>query len=136
MKRYLCILICFAAAILVGSCQKGWETEIELGVNNTRINIPWAKAQDTYDFVFPVYSNRSWTIKQVAGGDWLTIGKSKGEGREYIPMQTMPNILSTPRAVRVEVSAGKKTIPVYIVISSEALAATEIEDALLDSYLF
>lgn len=135
MKRYL-VLLSFIALAMLSGCQKKWETEIELGVNNTRINIPWANAQDNYDFTFPVYSNGDWTIRHAEGGDWLSLGMESGSGTKYVPVHTLPNILTNPRVVRVEVKGSGKTIQVYFVISSETVKAEDIDDALLDSYLY
>jgi len=136
MKKYICIIALFVMAFATG-CQEKFETSIELGVNNTRVNIPWSKVESgSYSFVFPVYSNGDWTIRQVEGGEWLTIGQSKGHGTEYVSMEAAMNILANPRVIKVEVKGGKKTIPVYFVIASETVKPEDIEDALLDAYLY
>lgn len=132
MKKYLAI---FAALLAFSSCYKPFESTIDLAVNDTRINLTWAQAQDLLEFVIPVYSTGSWKVGIVAGGDWLEIDRSAGKGREYIHCKASPNTLDIPRAVRLEVSNGKKTIPVYVVTSSEQQAAADLEDAELDRYL-
>ena len=136
MKKLIGIIAIAALALFAG-CQEKFETSIELGVNNTRVNIPWSKIeQGSYSFTFPIYSNGDWTIKVVEGGEWLTLGQSKGHGTEYVPMEAATNILANPRAVKVEVKGGKKTIHVYFVEASETVKPEDIEDALLDAYLY
>lgn len=132
MKKYLAI---FAALLAFSSCYKPYQSTIDLAVNDTRINLTWAQAQDQLEFVIPVYSTGSWTVGIVAGGDWLSIDRSSGKGLEYIHCIARPNTLDVPRAVRIEISNGKKTIPVYVVTSSEQRSAADLEDAELDRYL-
>ncbi|MBP5374195.1 MAG: BACON domain-containing protein [Bacteroidales bacterium] len=132
MKR---IILFVLASCLVLGCSRPFSTSIDLGVNNTRINIPWADAQRSFDFTFPVYSSGSWDAQIVAGGDWLRISGASGTGTGYIHCTSQPNLSGVPRAVIMEVRGQGKIIPVYIVISSADLAATELEDADLDNYL-
>lgn len=132
MKR---IIILIFASCLALCCNKPFQTSIDLGVNDTRINIPWSSAQSSFDFTFPVYSSGSWTAEIVAGGDWLSISGASGSGTGYIYCTSHPNLTGVPRAVIMEVKGGGKVIPVYIVISSQDLAASELEDADLDNYL-
>ena len=132
MKRIIVLL--FVACMAFG-CYKPYETTIELGVNNTRVNIPWADAQSAFNFTFPVYSSGSWEAEIVAGGDWLTISNASGTGTGYIYCTSQANVSGVPRAVIMEVRGASKTIPVYIVISSSDLAAAELDDADLANYL-
>ncbi|MBO4446594.1 MAG: BACON domain-containing protein [Bacteroidales bacterium] len=132
MKHYIAII---SAILVLCSCQKPFESTIDLAVNDTRVNISWAQAQDRLEFTFPVYSTGSWTANIVAGGDWLTIDRNSGTGRQYIHCTAQPNTVNIVRAVRMEVSNGKKTIPVYFVVSSSELSAADLEDAELDRYL-
>ena len=132
MKRILMILCALCAIV---SCDKTFETSIDLGVNDTRINIPWANAQNTLEFSFPVYSNGSWSAELVAGGDWLRISDASGEGSGCIHCTSTPNLTGVPRAVKMEVTGSGKTIPVFFVISSQDVAASDLEDADLVNYL-
>ena len=132
MKKYLAL---FAAMLALSACYKPYESTIDLAVNDTRINLTWAQAQDQLEFVIPVYSTGSWSIGIVAGGDWLSIDRKGGSGREYVHCVARPNTLDVPRAVRLEVSNGKKTIPVYVVTSTADQAAADLDDAELDRYL-
>lgn len=133
MRKYIAIFILALATAV--SCQKPWSTSITLGVNNTRINIPWKQAQEQLDFTFPVYSNGEWSAQIVAGGDWLTISDNNGTGTGYIKCSSAPNTTGTVRAVLMEVKGSGKTIPVYFVISSQVLSAADLDDADLDNYL-
>ena len=132
MKRIAALLL---VALVAFGCYKPYETSIELGVNNTRINIPWADAQSSFTFTFPVYSSGSWEAEIVAGGDWLTISNASGTGTGYIVCTSQANTSGVPRAVIMEVRGSSKTIPVYIVISSSDLAAADLDDADLVNYL-
>lgn len=133
MKRYILFaaisLLCFCG------CQKKWTSTVDLGVNNTRIDISWSQAQEQFDFVFPVYSTGAWTAEIVAGGDWLTLDRNSGTGTGYIHCSCLPNTINQVRAVKMEVSGSGKTITVYFVVSSSSLAASDLADADLDNYL-
>lgn len=134
MKKLIFAFVFALAAIC--SCSKPFESSIELGVNDTRIHIKYADIKDKpMEFVIPVYSTGSWNCRIVAGGDWLSIDRSSGKGREYIHCFAAPNTLDTVRAVRIEISNGNKTIPVYVIVSSSSLSAADIPDADLDNYL-
>jgi len=134
MKKILLAAV-FALAALY-SCSKPFESSIELGVNDTRIHIKYSDIKEkAMEFVIPVYSTGSWTCKIVAGGDWLSLDRKEGEGRGYIHCFAAPNTLDIVRAVRIEISNGNKTIPVYVVVSSSTLSAADIPDADLDNYL-
>ena len=132
MKKYLAL---FAALLALSACYKPYESTIELAVNDTRINLTWAQAQDKLEFVIPVYAKGSWTIGIVAGGDWLSLDRNGGTGTGYVHCIARPNTLDVPRAVRLEVSNGKKTIPIYVVTSTAEQAAADLDDAELDRYL-
>lgn len=135
MKRLVLFLLIASAALLAGCSKSQFKTSIELGVNDTRINIPWAQAKEDLEFSIAVYSNGNWTSSVVAGGEWLTISQTSGKGTGYIHCTALANLSGTPRAVRVEITNGNKTIPVYVVTSSETLAAADLDDADLDNYL-
>ena len=132
MKRIIPIIL---AAFMAFGCYKPYETSIELGVNNTRVNIPWSDAQSSFTFTFPVYSSGKWEAEIVAGGDWLTISDASGTGTGYIVCTSQANVAGVPRAVLMEVRGSSKTIPVYIVISSSDRAAADLDDADLVNYL-
>ncbi|MBQ7268402.1 MAG: BACON domain-containing protein [Bacteroidales bacterium] len=133
MKKYIALI---AALFALVSCYKPYVSKVDLGVNDTRVNITWTQVKEQpLDFVFPVYSTGAWTARIVAGGDWLTIDRTSGEGNQYIKCNAQTNTLDIVRAVRMEVSNGKKTIPVYFVVSSSTLSAADIADAELDNYL-
>ena len=133
MKKTIALI---AALFALVSCYKPFVSKVDLGVNDTRYNITWAQVKDSpLDFYFPVYSTGSWTVRIVAGGDWLTLDRTSGERNQYIKCQAQTNTLDIVRAVRVEVSNGSKTIPVYFVVSSSTLNAADIQDAELDKYL-
>lgn len=132
MKKLIFVILAVCGLL---SCSKTFKSSVDLGVNNTRINIPWANAQETFEFTFPVYSNGSWEADIVAGGDWLRIEENSGNGNGCIYCTSQPNVAGVPRAVRMEISGSGKTIPVYFVISSADISAAELEDADLDNYL-
>lgn len=132
MKKFM-ILLC--AAFLVSACYKPYSTSIDLGVNNTRIDIPWSDAQATFNFTFPVYSAGAWSAEIVAGGDWLSLSDNSGTGTGYIKCTSRPNTAGVPRAVKMLVSGSGKEIPVYIVVSSQEVSAADLEDAELNQYL-
>lgn len=134
MKKIFISLI-FAAMTLLCGCSGKYESTIDLAVNNSRINISWSQAQEDLDFVMPVYAKGSWTIRVVAGGEWLTLDREKGEGNQYVGCKASANATGVPRAVRLEVSNSHKTIPVYVVTSSSVLSAANLADADLDNYL-
>lgn len=133
MKKTIALI---AALFALVSCYKPYVSKVDLAVNDTRYNITWAQVKEApLDFFFPVYSTGSWTVRIVAGGDWLTLDRTSGQNNQYIQCQAQTNTLDIVRAVRVEVSNGSKTIPVYFVVSSSTLNAADIQDAELDKYL-
>ena len=133
MKRLF--LYITAALLCLCSCNKEWTSAVDLGVNNTRINISWSQAQEQFDFIFPVYSTGEWTAEIVAGGDWLTISDNSGKGTGYIKCSCQPNTVDRLRAVKMEVAGSGKVIPVYFVVSSSSITAADLADADLDNYL-
>lgn len=135
MKRTVILAILAVAALFAGCSKQQFRSPVEFGVNDTRINIPWAQAQEDLEFTIPVYSTGKWTSEIVAGGEWLTIDRNSGNGTEYIHCMALANLSGVPRAVKVEISNGKKTIPIYVVTSSAELAAVDLADADLDNYL-
>lgn len=135
MKRAIIFLIVASAALMAACSKSQFKSSIELGVNDTRINIPWSQAKEDLEFTIPVYSNGSWTSSIVAGGEWLSIDRTTGKGTGYIHCKALANMSGYPRAVRLEISNGKKNLPVYVVSSSETLAAADLDDADLDNYL-
>ena len=134
-KSILTIIAAIATVLAARSCSDVFSSSIELGVNDTRINIPWSQSQSDLEFVIPVYSTGSWKCRIAAGGEWLTLDRSGGSGRGYIHCNAVANLTDIPRVVCVEIYNDNLRIPVYVVSSCSTYAASDLDDADLDNYL-
>lgn len=135
MRKYITILLLALSAQLLTGCYKTFVSSVDLGVNDKRINITWAQAQSQLDFTYPVYSTTDWTIRIIAGGDWLTLDRDGGSGRQYVHCTASANTTGRPRAVKLEIAGAGKTIITYIVTSSADIKSSDLDDADLDNYL-
>jgi hypothetical protein len=134
-KIYFVIFIAFSASML-SACTEKFISEIELAVNDTRINISWRQAQNQLDFVYPIYSTGTWTIDIVAGGDWLSIDRNSGSGTQYVNCTATANTTDRPRVVKLEIKGAGKTIYTYVVTSSQDISAADLDNADLHNYLY
>lgn len=134
-KIYFAIFMAFFA-LMLSACNEKFISEVELGVNDTRINISWKQAQNQFDFVYPIYSTSTWTIDIVAGADWLSIDRNSGSGTQYVNCTATANTTDRPRVVKLEIKGAGKTIYTYVVTSSQDISAADLDDADLHNYLY
>lgn len=109
MKKWT---ICLLAMLLTAaSCQKPYETKIELGVNHEEILLP--SFEEGHCFI-TVYSNSSWTIGMDGAVDWITLGQNAGEGIEYVRLDYGENLTGDSRSATVIVRGSGKECRIVV----------------------
>lgn len=113
MKKILCMLFLAAAVLLPAavSCSKTFETEVELGMEQDKLNLPSFEAG--YFYVH-IYSSTSWKI-QVEDESWLHCEKTSGKGSAYPKFTYDENTADVDRETYITVSSKKKTCRVLVV---------------------
>ncbi len=115
MRKTLSAILTLLSVIAVLSCQKPYETGVELAVNNEKIEIPSSAAGHCYVTVF---SNRDWTIALESEDTWASLDASRGSGIGYVRMDYTENLSGAPRSLEVVVRGGEKVCRIVVTQSA------------------
>ncbi len=115
MRKTLCVILTLLSVIAALSCQKPYETGIELAVNNEKIEIPSSAGGHCY---ITVFSNRDWTIALEPAETWATLETSHGSGIGYVRMDYSENLSGSPRSLDVVVRGGEKACRIVVTQSA------------------
>lgn len=122
-----CLIFTMIVSMFAGlcACEEKWESQIELGVNDTRLNI--TQYLDPGYFILPVYSNRRWQLEIVVGAEWLTADCTSGQGTQYVRFDYDANNAEEARVAELMLTGGRQ-IKVFVVQSGSSQAADDIDD--------
>jgi hypothetical protein len=93
-------------------------TGATLSINKPVINAPAAAGTSTV----AVTSNAAWTVAVSAGATWCTTSPASAEGNGLLQVNIAENLIMTPRAATVTLSAGALTKTVAVMQSAAGLA--------------
>ena len=69
-----------AALVLLSSCEKAYQSTLDLAVDSTELKLPSSEAGYFY---LHIASNRNWTLSVEAEKDWLHPQQTSGNGTAY-----------------------------------------------------
>ena len=110
------IVLALTALLAASACQKPFETSIELGVNNEKIQLP--SFEEGHCFI-TVFSNAAWTIRLDSGEDWASLGQRSGTGIDYVRFDYSENLSAAPREATVVVEGSGKRCEILVTQPSE-----------------
>ena len=96
--------------LLLVACQKPYETQIALGVNNERIDLLSYEAGHCY---ITVFSNSTWTIS-LSDTSWARLEYSEGKGIGYVRLEYDDNFSGDKRSLTITVSGSGKTCEILV----------------------
>lgn len=105
------ILLIAALLPLLAACHKPYETSIDLGVNNERIDLP--SFEEGHCFI-TVFSNGSWNIEIAPAVDWARLDRASGEGIGYVRFDYDENLSGDERSATVLVTGQGKSCEITV----------------------
>lgn len=115
MRRTLIALLTALAFLVAHSCQKPYETGIDLAVNNEKIEIPSSAEGHCY---ITVFSNKDWTIALEPAETWARLDASEGCGIGYVRLDYSENLSGAPRSLEVVVLGVEKVCRIVVTQSA------------------
>lgn len=109
MRRTLIALLTALAFLVAHSCQKPYETGIDLAVNNEKIEIPSSAEGHCY---ITVFSNKDWTIALEPAETWAKLDASEGR------LDYSENLSGAPRSLEVVVRGVEKACRIVVTQSA------------------
>ncbi|MBP3482219.1 MAG: BACON domain-containing protein [Alistipes sp.] len=114
MKRVLLMMV-FLAFAGVSSCEKSFESSVELAVNDETLTLGAAAGT----CVITVYSNTDWRASLAADGDWARISVGGGDGMSasglgFVHFFFEANGSGTSREAVVTLQSKNKTVSVVL----------------------
>ncbi len=126
MKKILYTILA-AFVITFSSCEEDnkWISDLPLGVNTTRINLPEISEGDFY---FTVFASQQWECTVIQGEDWLFCDSVSGEGTDELHFTYSENQDTGARIGKFELSSSSKNIIVSVVQSGISQSASSVDD--------
>lgn len=109
-------ILALAALLCLAACQKPYRTQIELGVNHERIDLP--SFEEGHCFI-TVFSNGKWTIAVEPAADWVKLDRASGEGIGYVRLDYTENFGADERSATVAVRGQGKECLIQVTQPSE-----------------
>lgn len=111
MRKFLNGVVLLIAVLSFASCNKPYQTELDLAVSQEKINLSSSLGGHCY---ITVFSNTSWNIELQPAVDWARLDVSGGSGIAYVRFDYDDNLGSEPRSVDVVVSGSGKTCRIVV----------------------
>lgn len=111
MRKVLNMIVILIAVLFLVSCNKPYQTTLELAVNQENIQLPSSLGGHCY---ITVFSNTSWNIELQPAVDWARLDVSNGSGIGYVRFEYDDNLSSEQRSVDAVVTGSGKTCRITI----------------------